>query len=215
MGEEKLLAKLGEYSYMKRLISCGEIYMTPIAKFRSMEETDGIGDKYENSVSYSSPKSPTITIKFPWGEELQLDKKSRVTYGEISEEPGLIYCLTSISPKMIGTITALEEIQKIGVGYDTMILFKDTPEFLRRIEQKLKEFGYEMYYGFVEYYSETNAIHKELTPFHKRERFSYQHEYRIYIECNNQNPLTIHIGNLEDIAYLIRLPNKKPDIATN
>lgn len=210
MKNERLLAKLGRRCHMERLIAYGELYMSPIGTFRTIEQTGGIGDPYENYRSYLNPANPTITIHLPSGEQLRLSDRSRIVYGERSEAPGSIYCLTSIDRSKLGTPEALTEIKRIGTGYDTMILLLDCPEFLRRVERRLQEVGYEMYDGFVTYYKETDAVHEKLTPFHKRERFSYQHEYRIYAECTERNPWILSIGSLEDIAMLITIPETHP-----
>lgn len=206
MGESRLLAKLGEYRYMKQLVANGEVYLAPIDAFRKKEEVGGIGDKYENSISYHNPANPIITFKLPGGEDFRLSESSRITYCEHLTDVGVIYCLTALDADVQGISESLEDIKKIGVGYDTMILFLDTPEFLKRIELKLKELGYDVYHGFVRYYPEVGVVHDKLTPFDKRERFAYQKEYRIYVDCDNPKPMTIHLGSLEDIAILVKLP---------
>ena len=55
-----------------------------------------------------------------------------------------------------------------------------------------------------EYYKEIDILKNDLTPFHKRNSYSPQKEYRFCIS-NFETPMTFEIGNIEDIATLIQL----------
>ena len=61
-----------------------------------MDSNDGIGDKYENMISYLSPKDPSIKIVFKDGQEFALSKNARITYGKHSCVDYLIYCMSMI-----------------------------------------------------------------------------------------------------------------------
>ena len=82
MEEITLLAKLGEYQYMEKLIKDGELYLRPMSDFAKMDSVNGIGDKYENVTSYVSPKNPSIKIQLKDGREIPLSESSKITYIE-------------------------------------------------------------------------------------------------------------------------------------
>ena len=68
---------------------------------------------------------------------------------------------------------------------------------------KVNKLGYSTYYQPVNYFPEKDIARKIITPFDKREKYSYQNEFRILIECDLHTPLLIKLGSLEDIATIV------------
>jgi len=202
----QLLAKLGEYQYMKRLIKYGELYLRPISDFTKIENKGGIGDKYENMISYCSPKDPTITILSKNGEKIQLPPSARIVYGEHSDRNNLVYCMTMVDFNKDDTLTIKdsENINKIGSNYDTMVLIYNQNKLFARIEDAAKKLSWEIEYKCVNYYPEKNIIKKNLTAFDKRNSYSYQKEFRFCFSSYDDKPRTLTIGNIEDIAVIIK-----------
>ena len=140
MEEITLLAKLGEYQYMEKLIKDGELYLRPMSDFAKMDSVNGIGDKYENVTSYVSPKNPSIKIQLKDGREIPLSESSKITYIEHDCCDFLIYSMVMID--FIKTRETLklkhpDELNKIGSGYDTLVIIYDHNEFIKRIKQAI------------------------------------------------------------------------------
>lgn len=206
--EIQLLSKIGEYQYMKKLLIKGELYFSPLKRFALMEATGGIGDKFETAVMYNCPPNPSITIRI--GEqEISLGKGAKIEYHELDlDKRGHIYCMSKVEFVYVNKDTLKlkypQNIENLGVGYDTMIVITNTPEFLKRIHNKISEMEFSFEYNSVSYFPEKDIAHKKITPFDKRERFSYQKEFRIYIDCDHIDPFNVSIGNIEDIAMLLQ-----------
>lgn len=64
--------------------------------------------------------------------------------------------------------------------YTHFLFITDYFEFARRVEAALDKKKINCRYGFVEYFDEEN-FNGELCPLHKRSRFSFQNEYRIFL----------------------------------
>ncbi|MDD3507734.1 MAG: hypothetical protein PHY27_04850 [Parabacteroides sp.] len=207
MNTIKRLAKVGEYQYMERLFKFGELYFRPLSDFIKMEETYGIGDKYENMASYCSPTNPILKMKFPDGNEFSLPPSSRINYGEHSQTNYIIYSMTVIDfykDKESFRISNPENLERIGSNYDSIVIISNYNEFINRIKIAVQIQFEEIQYGPVEYYKEIDILKNDLTPFHKRNSYSPQKEYRFCIS-NFETPMTFEIGNIEDIATLIQL----------
>jgi hypothetical protein len=156
MEEITLLAKLGEYQYMEKLIKDGELYLRPMSDFAKMDSVNGIGDKYENVTSYVSPKNPSIKIQLKDGREIPLPESSKITYVEHDCCDFLIYSMVMID--FIKTRETLklkhpDELNKIGSGYDTLVIIYDHNEFIKRIKQAINN-QWIMECGPVNYYPE-------------------------------------------------------------
>ncbi len=208
MEEIQLLAKLGEYQYMERLIKEGELYLRPMSDFIKMDSNNGIGDKYENMISYLSPKDPSIKIVFKDGQELALSKNARITYGEHSCVDYLIYCMSMVNCVRNGdilTIKSPNKLNKIGSSYDTIVIVLDNKKFIERIINVIQESSWRITYKPINYYPDKDVVLHKLGPFDKREIYSYQNEFRFCIDCNINKPYSLKIGNIEDIAELIQV----------
>ncbi|WP_068688391.1 hypothetical protein [Culturomica massiliensis] len=206
MEEITLLAKLGEYQYMAKLIKDGELYLRPMSDFAKMDSVNGIGDKYENVTSYVSPKNPSIKIQLKDGREIPLSESSKITYVEHDCCDFLIYSMVMID--FIKTRETLklkhpDELNKIGSGYDTLVIIYDHNEFIKRIKQAINN-QWSMECRPVNYYPEKDIVLKELGPFDKRESYANQKEFRFCFECNINIPYSLKIGNLEDIAQIVQ-----------
>lgn len=210
MSKSYLLAKVGEQQYMKRLFDMGEVYFRPRVDFAAMDDTNGIGDKFEAALNYYSPKNPQISIRFPWGEIMELSDKSRVQYGEHSDEiNGLIYCMALVEYEAIPNgckINIPKMIVNIGNEYDSIVVIYDVPTFIDRVKVEVERMCKSVIYSdFVSYYPERDIIKKQLTPFEKIEKYAHQREYRFYIDSDLKQPLLISIGSIKDIARIIYL----------
>lgn len=205
--EIQLLAKIGEYQFMQKLLKDGELYFSPLKRFAEMEATGGIGDKFETAIEYNCPPNPEITVKI--GEtEIKLHEGAQIEYhAHDHDKRGHIYCMSKVDFIYVDEDTVKikypQNIEDLGVGYDSMIVITNPKEFFKRICNKISEIEYDCEYDSVSYFPEKDIVRKKITLFDKRERFSYQNEFRIYIDCDRVDSFIVSIGNIEDIAMLL------------
>ncbi len=205
--ETTLLGKLGEPFYMKKLFYEGEIFFRPLHDFAEMDESNGIGDKLETATTYCCPPNPQITLNFSNGQKLQLPKEAKIEYHEHdSLKEGLIYCMSMVNYIIINReilkIKETQSLERLG-NYNSMVTILNCPAFIERLKNTVNKLGYSTYYQPVNYFPEKDIARKIITPFDKREKYSYQNEFRILIECDLHTPLLIKLGSLEDIATIV------------
>lgn len=207
-----LLVKLGEYRYMRRLYEDGELFLRPITDFCRMDEDDGIGDRFENVASFRCPPDPEITLNFP-SSNIVLPPSSRIMYAEYCDISGFVYSMSIVDWRVDEAKNAKiinpDALNRIGIGYDTMVVVTDCKQFIERVCAAANKDGFDMSWGPVKYYPEKDCILDDLTPFHKRDKYAYQKEFRFFLESEYTSPLTLHIGNMADIAFIYRVKPRK------
>lgn len=199
---------------MEKLLKNGELYLNTTTFFSECEEANGIGDKYEGVCAVDNAPYCDIELKFnsPEIEDVKFEKVKDVHIRIKKNHPqGNIYCLNMANGiredgQKKGKIELSELLMDLGSDYDTAVVILDYRKFLNRVEIELDKLPYFYKYSPVEYYDEKMCQGEELTFFHKRKKYSYQNEFRIYVESDSDSPLRINIGNMEDIAFLKELP---------
>lgn len=214
--EEKFffLIKFGKREYMEKLLKNGELYLNTTTFFSQCDESNGIGDKYEGVCSVDNAPFCDIEFKFnsPKIDDVKFEKVKDVHIRIKKNHPqGNIYCLNMANgireegPQK-GRIELHELLKNLGSDYDTAVVIGNYEKFLDRVKIELDKLPYTYKYSSVKYYDEKECQGEELTFFHKRKKYSYQNEFRIYVESDSDSPLIINIGNMEDIAFLMELP---------
>ena len=88
------------------------------------------------------------------------------------------------------------------------VMITNGKEFFRRVNETIRRNGYRVSRGLVKYYRNIHpALESDLDgAFHKREKYSYQREYRIAIATGTvgQCPLVLDIGDITDITVYVR-----------
>lgn len=204
--QKNVLAKFGEYQWMSKLIHEGEIYMNSLLNFANIEETNGIGDEFENSISYEKyvyPNLPKLKLE---GVKIPNKKISEIRVRSYPEEnKGHIYSMSIVDIyKTVDDVLVPKydkKMDEIGKNYDTMVLICNPDEFLRRIKCKVLE--YKLYYSEVTYFSINEQNRIVITPFTKRDIYAYQREFRLFIQNDSVEPIKFNIGDIRDIAVLI------------
>jgi hypothetical protein len=191
--------KFGEEAHMLDFILNGTIYMNPIDYFRRLEDCSMRGDNYEGVRqiwNFPSGKLSIPTINYE-GNHLGIHLKE--SYEHIMGNIFSLYCVSSYGFPNPKDFYVDERIKQFGSHF---VLIKDIPEFLIRIENKMKLTGYRYYSDLVEYYDK-NEINRRQTVFHKPNEFEYQKEFRFYIDRGDMLPFIFRIGDLTRISELI------------
>lgn len=209
-----LFVKFGRREHMERLLKDGELYLNSTTFFSQYDESNGVGDKYEGVYLVDNPPFCDIELKFnsPDIKDLKLEKVKGIHMRIRENEPqGNIFCLNMANGvreenEKVGRIELNASLLDLGADYDTAVIIFDYKRFLERVTTELEKLPYFYKFSPVKYYDEKLCQGEELTFFHKREKYSEQNEFRIYVETNSDSTLRIHIGNMEDIAFLKELP---------
>lgn len=112
--------------------------------------------------------------------------------------------------------TATQKSEMLTFG-DTALIITDSCEFIKRIKIALQSKGIpsdKLYHGKVRYYDETvDSVNTYLSllygmqnvAFLKRNRYSYQQEYRFLIpNTENKNCYDLEIGSIHDISEVVK-----------
>lgn len=206
--------KFGRREHMERLLKYGELYLNSTTFFSQYDESNGIGDKYEGVCLVDNAPFCDIELKFNSQDikDLKLEKVRSVHMRIRENQPqGNIFCLNMangfrMENERVGKIELNASLLDLGSDYDTAVVILDYKRFLERVTIELEKLPYSYKFAPVEYYDEKLCQGEELTFFHKRKKYSEQNEFKIYVETNSDSPQIIHIGNMEDIAFLKELP---------
>lgn len=201
----ELLAKLGEYNYMKKFLLEGELYFRPLNEFAKMDENNGIGDKLEIGIEYTSIKPLTAKIITKDKNIIDLHPTNITYYSRTQNYCGHIYSMTKVLVNIENeTLTFAEpdKLESIG-NYNTIVLITNETEFIHRVTKALSKINKLFKYGSVNYFSTNNIIHHKIDAFQKRDIYSSQNEYRFFIQSQLTEPFIIKIGNITDIAILL------------
>lgn len=197
------LLKFGAKEHMDSLLKKGTIYCNTCHYFATLKDGNSRGDIYENvnamyeiiKIELANLKTKkSISFNEPKGQLLQS------TSPELSS--GNLYCLYTYD--FLTNFSGDDIIHHFNVNCEIdryFIIIKDCPEFLRRIQEKLKYQGLEFSCGLVQYKDLTKYTGSK-TPFMKDLTYQNQKEYRFYIKNPVNETLCFNIGSIEDIAIL-------------
>jgi len=171
----------------------GNIFMNTFSFFRELECTNTeTGDKSEGMLSYFAKDILDCA-------EITVNGKitnSHIKDISLNQSFGNILCLYSIDKEKDEISEEyLKKFEKCK-----MCIINPIP-FLSRLETKLNENGYTMEHRKVEYFSEDESQLSFQRPFRKRNKYSYQNEYRVMVSNTKNEPIRISIGSLKDIAF--------------
>lgn len=188
--------KFGRPEHIKELLEKGTIYMNSIQYFRTYEDNFTRGDIYEGVSRLKNYPPGEFEIK-----ELNYRGKYESLHlrESFQEVLGNIYSLYCVSSFHIENPFEFHiDLRNLNFGSQCLFI-KNNPEFLLRVENKLKMLGLRYRHGFVDYYNKFDKV-GDITLFEKPMEYSYQNEFRFYVERKSTMPFNIEIGNLSDIA---------------
>lgn len=203
---EHLLFKRGKEEYIRSFLEKGEMYFNTMEYFRNVEQDDfakknGRNDPHEGA--FLRKYHGNVRIKM-----IECDEQNAIPIfldGENFIEADLmnggnIFSLSSISQSQLDLKTIDIDITTFG---DSIIIITNPNEFIKRVKLELKRQKLNFHYGTVKYYSDDYT--GELGgPFDKNEFFERQREFRIFIDSVGKEPISITIGNIEDIACVFK-----------
>ncbi len=194
----KAFVKFGSYENMLDLFQHGTIYLNTIQHFRKHEDNLHRGDPYEGASKVINSLPGEFTIP-QLGLTMPYIKVHLIhAYPEVL---GNIYSLYCISSRTISApLNYAPDPRLIDFGSHCLFI-KDNRYFFDRMITELSQQGYKYTHGFIDYYDKDN-ITRDLNLFEKPKEYSYQHEFRFFVENAEIQPIKINIGSLEQYAEL-------------
>lgn len=201
MEEPFMLIKFGSYEHMKDLVEKGIIYLNNIEYYKKIEDIE-IADDWENINSVKQTESISLYNY----EKQEWEIIASNTQVRFNNEPfGNVFCMYGLSinhfqEKPFFHIVPINITGKFG---DTTVLIRYPREFINRINYQPIKLGRPSCESrFVKYYDE-KELDGDINVFYKRNIYSPQSEYRLFVENTENEPLIISIGSIEDIARII------------
>jgi hypothetical protein len=196
-----MFLKFGSEENIKDLFMNGTIYMNSREYFRKMEDRQLRGDSYEGVYeirNYGPGEAyvPSLDLRFPY-------RNIHVPFS-FKEVWGNIYCLYSITPETVPELFDFKMDDRIS-GFGThCLIIKDPDRFIVDMSTKFRFLNYRYYFGLVDYYN-AHAFNGKPSVFSKPDIFSYQKEFRFYVERNSLTPLKLQIDTLKEYSQIITM----------
>ncbi len=195
------LIKMGTEKNMMNLLINGEIYLNPIDYFRKHEDDQLRGDPYEGGMEILNITGGTFNLA---GIDREFSYEHLHALVKDHSIVGNLYCLYSIS--------SFHYQNPIDFKFDSRncdfgthcVLIKNLPIFFDLIDRAMVNSNLKYTSGFVKYYDKNNTT-KKLSIFDKPSNYSYQNEFRFYIQSEINEPIVLNIGNLEGIAEMYKI----------
>jgi hypothetical protein len=196
------LLKFGSEAHIRDLYQNGTLYFNTLEKFRTDEDKDLRGDKYEgNSFISNLFKGDVFAIEDD--KEILLGNADFHIRGYKDPVPGNVFCMYAIHT---GSLKGGQkyDFDKRVLEFGSHFLAIDNghvKEFLERVWAKLADIGVLIYGAdLVKYYDPERDTLLHTDVFMKRAQYSFQNEFRIFAAYHLPNPFSIQIGSIEDIA---------------
>ncbi|TFF35376.1 hypothetical protein [Mucilaginibacter psychrotolerans] len=194
-----MFLKFGSEENIRDLYENGTIYLNTIQYFRRVEDNQLRGDSYEGISRIKNYPPGTFEIPSLKFKGNYLNIHLRESHEEVLGNIFSLYCISSFT--INNPLTFEMDSRVLGFGSHCLMI-KDNLAFLRKIEHGLKGIGLEFSHGFVKYYDK-NKINGRINLFQKPLEFSYQKEFRFYVQSDIFEPLMIKIGSLESISEVV------------
>jgi hypothetical protein len=194
--------KIGQEEHISQLQKEGVVYCNTLKYFTEFEDGQVRGDKHEDAFEFKTFRNPELLIK-PVNEPDAKFKKVDITWSQIvkrnSNPYGNLYCLYCVDMSKAeneGQINVNEKNREFG---SHALILLNAKKFEERLYSELKKRKMKFHFGFVHYVDLRNHTGKK-SLFEKDLKYSYQNEFRIFIENEIQEPLILKIGDISDIS---------------
>lgn len=217
-----MLMKFGSENNLRKL-QAGQLYMKNLKYYVDLEKTtddEDVGDKYDGQMMLQDVKismytvdthefiaqfdAPSVSMNLGYLEcpvfcMFMFDYRNHVEENLEGENLTVKYQFTE------------EQLKKMPNFGDSVLIIKNGDEFVNRVKKGLLEAGYGFSRDHVQYYAFNNVEHlKQIQSdnsriaFWKRDKYSYQQEYRFLIHDFVDDYLSVEIGDISDITQLLR-----------
>ena len=191
--------KFGKEIYINELINHGIVYFNPLSFFKKIEDDEVRSDNLEGAVRIEQVKDIKVYHEGKFIAQ-QLPGSKAQLYFHDPKIKGKVFSLYSIlNDHLAQDFTFDIRLSKFG---DKLLLITHTKKFLDRIIKQIKINNLKFNLGYVSYYDKS-IYSGNLDPFQKPDTFSYQYEFRVFIESSDDFPLKLEIGSIKDISQIL------------
>lgn len=203
------LIKYSKPEHSQLFIDRGEMYLQPLSFYRKEDHNDEVGDLNEGAHKIESFSNAILNRVLENGEIEPVGTMNHGIHREFSHEYASlsVYCIyyliipTSDYTNELDVIN--EKLLKKFGGSATVICNLD--KFFERLDIYLEDKSYSYKRQTVEYIDVMNYS-TQLTPFQKDKKYEHQNELRLVVKNEVEDePLLLKIGDLSDIAFIIRI----------
>jgi hypothetical protein len=202
-----LLLKFGQEDHLKFFQKHGLIYCNPVKYFADLEDNNTRGDKLEAAISFQYEPECLVELKpldKPEMNWIKLPSKD-LSIIKYSKSPlGNLFCMSALNVPVIETPTIYEINNQFNATYTHYLLIYDTDTFLQRLKAGLNKLPFEFQCRLVEYLN-LKKYTGEKDVFKKDLSYSWQEEFRVYLDIEKTETFSFSIGSLEDISSIYAL----------
>lgn len=217
-----MLMKFGYEKNLKKL-QAGQLYMKNLKYYVDLEKAtddEAVGDKYDGQMVLQDVKISMYTVD-THEFVAQFDAPSASMNLGYLECP--VFCMfmfdyrNHVEEYLSGDNLTVkyqfteEQLAKMPNFGDSVLIIKNGDEFINRVKKGLLDAGYDFTKDHVQYYGFNNLEHLKQVQrdnsriaFWKREKYSYQQEYRLLVHDFVDDYLSVDIGDISDITDLLK-----------
>lgn len=189
------LIKFGEKVHMESFYKKGIMFMNHLNSFRYTEDEHLRGDKNEALHEQREVKNIEINLG---NNKIGVAKEGRFQLWHDNPTGNIFSMYALKTTQNLNDIKIDDACKKFG---DTCVFILDIKEFISRVSEAAQKAGFELVYSPVEYI-DLKAFYGKWSPFKKPIQYSYQSEFRFLIQRNDNEPIFLDVGPLEDIAAI-------------
>ncbi len=215
-----MLMKFGSEENLKKL-QAGQLYMKNLKYYVGLEKTtddEVVGDKYDGQMVLQDVKIYINTVDT---DEFIAQFDAPTVSMNLGYLDRPVFCMfmfdyrnhvekqldgDTLTVKYLFTEEQLEKIPSFG---DSVLIIKNGDEFISRVKKGLLDAGYGFTRDHVQYYGFNNIEHLKQVQkdnsriaFWKRDKYTYQQEYRFLVHDSVDDFLSVNIGDISDITDL-------------
>lgn len=215
---EYLLAKITRRQFAEELVANGSVYMKRLEYYVDLE-SQVLGDKDEGLAHRVSGLNPSlkVTITPEGGEEFELPGVHSIRIHGASRDHA-VFCMYRIAVDGPGDSDGINLAKKLRPVLDdrrmvefgnVLVLFMNSEEFIRRVEEAARREGHEIEHRPIEYVPPDYC--GDMGPFRKLNTYEYQQEARIMTTAPIEGEhLILKLGPLFDIVRVVELDQERP-----
>jgi hypothetical protein len=191
--------KFGSEENIIDLLENGTMYLNSIQYFKTVEDAELRGDKYEGIteiLNFPNGEFEIPALNFK-GQYISIHLKN--SFQEVTGNIYSLYCISSFH--ITNPIGFKIDGRVVNFGKYCLVI-NDLQIFLDRVKRALQQLGLKYTIDFVSYYDKSKKNGK-VTLFEKSNEFSYQNEFRIYVPSNSTDAMILNIGSMADIAQIV------------
>lgn len=227
-----LIKVFSKEEYADAFIQSGEMYCQTIGQFKRIKGDVARGDEFEAPSDWhqSDHISMTCSVETPDGDEKSFPVEGLVgpLVMQCTRHDSLnAFCMYAITApdfeesheteeqrlRVVEKINSMLKVhatlgeEMLSLGEHAVLIIK-VADFIDKVSKAAKSEGYSSWRGLVDYF-DPESFHGSFgeveSVFKKRNKYSYQKEFRFVFDSNKpEKEKTLHVGSLDGIAFKLK-----------